>query len=109
MQATTAVSPCSAPSDPQPRLIQAAHEFEAQLMKELLRPLTVNSEDDGSESGSQGVLGDFATEALGQSLSRSGGFGISASVVRSLSRNGPARECEFLPGTEPAGSRMEFK
>lgn len=72
----------------QPRLVQAAHEFEAQMMKELLKPMTggIGMDGDESESGSSGALADFATEALGQSLSKSGGLGIAASILRSLSQ-----------------------
>jgi Rod binding domain-containing protein len=72
---------------PQPRLVQAAHEFEAQMMKELLKPMTRATSMDGDESGSGsgGALADFASEALGQSLSRSGGLGIATSILRSLS------------------------
>lgn len=74
---------------PQPRLIQASHEFEAQLMKELLKPMAVGTSLDGDESDSRSgaVLGDFATEALGQALSRQGGLGIANSILHSLSRN----------------------
>jgi Rod binding domain-containing protein len=74
-------------SPPQPRLVRAAHEFEAQMMKELLKSMTRGTGMDGDESdaGSGGALADFATEALGQSLSRSGGLGIATSILRSLS------------------------
>jgi Rod binding domain-containing protein len=90
MNAIGAISgPRPAAAIPQPRLVQAAHEFEAQLMKELLKPLMAGAKMDGNESdaGSGGVLGDFATEALGQSLSRQGGLGIAASILRSVSQN----------------------
>jgi Rod binding domain-containing protein len=74
-------------SSSQPRLVQAAHEFEAQMMKELLKPMTGGTNIDGedSDSGSGGALADFATEALGQSLSRSGGVGIASTILRNLS------------------------
>jgi Rod binding domain-containing protein len=74
---------------PQPRLVQAAHEFEAQMMKELLKPMTAGASMDGDESDpeSGGVMADFATEALGQSLSQQGGLGIATSILRSLSQN----------------------
>ncbi|MGA2216917.1 MAG: hypothetical protein ABSG51_02470 [Terracidiphilus sp.] len=77
---------------PQPRLVRAAHEFEAQMMKELMKPLTNGSsltgEEDGSDSGCGGALGEFATESLGRALSDQGGFGIAASIVKDLSRSG---------------------
>jgi Rod binding domain-containing protein len=73
----------------QPRLVAAAHEFEAQLMKELLQPMMAGIRLDGEDSDMQngGVLGEFATEALGRALSNNGGLGIATSIVRSLSRN----------------------
>lgn len=67
------------------RLSHAAHEFEAQMMKELIRPMT-RSDDDSEDSGSGGALSDFAGEVLGQSLSGSGGFGIADSILAVLSR-----------------------
>lgn len=108
MYAITSVGQCSAAAVPQPRLVQAAHEFEAQLMKELLRPLTVTTEDDAAAS-SGGALNEFAGETLGQALSRSGGFGISAGILRSLSHNGDAGECVSAKGTESAATAIALK
>ena len=78
---------------PQARLVNAAHEFEAQMMKELLKPLTsvsglTGSEDVDSLTGSEGALGELASEVLGRSLSEHGGLGIANSIIRSLSQNG---------------------
>ena len=77
-------------AQPQPRLARAAHEFEGQLMQELLKPL--NQGDglggDEDEAGSSGALGDFASEALGQALSRHGGLGIADRIVGQLSHSG---------------------
>jgi len=70
---------------PQPRLVQAAHEFEAQLMQELLKPMTNGASLDGEDPGSGGALADFATEALGQALSKHGGLGIATNILHSLS------------------------
>ena len=77
---------------PQPRLVHAAHEFEAQMMQELLKPMTsgdgLDGEDSDSASGSGGALGAFASESLGQALSDHGGFGIATGIVRQLSAAG---------------------
>jgi Rod binding domain-containing protein len=76
---------------PQPRLVRAAHEFEAQMMKELMKPLnhgaylTGGDDDSDDDSGSAGALGEFASEALGKALSEQGGFGIASSIVKQLS------------------------
>ena len=76
---------------PQPRLVKAAHEFEAQMMNELLKPLSDSdglTSDDDANTGSGGALGGFASEALGRALSEHGGLGIADSIVRSLSHSG---------------------
>lgn len=81
---------------PTPRLVRAAHEFEGQMMKELLKPMTagdsVTGEDGDSDSGSGGALGQFASEALAQALSARGGFGIANQIVKELSRSGNQTE-----------------
>jgi Rod binding domain-containing protein len=80
---------------PQPRLVRAAHEFEGQMMKELLKPMTggdaLTGAEDGdldSGAGSEGALSEFAAEALGQALSQRGGFGIADKIVKDLSQAG---------------------
>lgn len=70
---------------PAPRMVRAAHEFEAQMLKELMKPMT-RSEEGDDESKSEGALADFATEALGQALSKAGGFGIADQIISSVSR-----------------------
>lgn len=77
---------------PQPRLVHAAHEFEAQMMQEMLKPLTSGNDLDGEEnetaSGSGGALGAFASEALGRGLSEHGGFGIATHILQQLTPKG---------------------
>ena len=73
---------------PSPRLVHAAHEFEAQMMKELLKPMTAGNGLDGEAgeaAGSGSALGEFGSEALARGLSEQGGFGIANSIVRQLS------------------------
>lgn len=79
---------------PSPRLVNAAHEFEAQMMKELLKPLTENdglTGDEDAAMGSAGALGEFASEALGRAMSDQGGLGIARHIVQDLSRRGEGR------------------
>jgi Rod binding domain-containing protein len=62
-------------------------------MKELLKPMTrasslTGEDDDSSDSGSNGALGEFASEALGRALSNGGGFGIANQIVKELSHSG---------------------
>ena len=82
----------STPATPQPRLVHAAHEFEAQMMQEMLKPLTSGNGLDGEEnetsSGSGGALGAFASESLGRGLSEHGGFGIATHILQQLTPKG---------------------
>lgn len=76
---------------PEPRLVGAAHEFEAQLMKELLQPMTRTSSlaaDDDGDEGEEGALGEFAAESLAGALSAHGGFGVADRIVSQLSHSG---------------------
>lgn len=79
---------------PSPKLVRAAHEFEGQMMKELLKPMTegdalTGTEDDpDAGEGSGGALGEFASESLGQSLSYHGGLGIARQIIQELSHTG---------------------
>jgi peptidoglycan hydrolase FlgJ len=72
---------------PQPRLVKAAHEFEAAMMKELMTPLEPGHDQlggDGDDTGSSSALSSFAGEALGKALSEHGGFGIATKIIHQL-------------------------
>ena len=90
---------------PQARLVHAAHEFEAQMMKELLKPITGSTsltgedEDSSDASGSNSALGQFASDALGQALSRQGGFGIANQIIHDLSQSGSGPKNGKVTGT----------
>jgi Rod binding domain-containing protein len=86
------LQPAQTASAPSPKLVAAAHEFEAQMMKELLKPLSSTGlagedGDEGGDSGSGGALAAYATEAFGKALSNGGGFGVAKSIITSLSRS----------------------
>jgi Rod binding domain-containing protein len=89
-----ATQAAQADSVPSPRLVRAAHEFEGQMMQELLKPmtkgdaLTGTDQDEDSGAGSGGALSEFASEALGQSLSQRGGLGIANQIIQELSHTG---------------------
>jgi Rod binding domain-containing protein len=102
----TAAGTTAGSATPQPRLVKAAHEFEAQMMKELMKPLNDGSSltgadaDGDDDEGSGGALGEFAQEALGRALSERGGFGIATSIVKQLSHAGNQN------GTEPVTGKL---
>ncbi|HZD77542.1 MAG TPA: hypothetical protein VE218_11080 [Acidobacteriaceae bacterium] len=83
-----------------PKLERSAHEFEASLMTELLKPLQegdglTGEDSDGSGAGSEGALSGFASESLARAISERGGFGIADRILHQLeSRNGGAQKEE---------------
>jgi flagellar protein FlgJ len=69
-----------------PRLGRSAHEFEASLMAELLKPMQQSdglTGEEGSDggSGSGGALAGFASESLARAISERGGFGIADRIL----------------------------
>lgn len=75
-----------------PRLVSAAHEFEAQLMKELVKPLnqtnSLTGEDNDSDGGENSTLGAYATDSMARALSDHGGLGIANQIIHQLSKSG---------------------
>jgi Rod binding domain-containing protein len=72
-----------------PKLERSAHQFEASLMAELLKPLQeadglTGEESDGGGSGSGGALSGFASESLAGAISQRGGFGIATRILHQL-------------------------
>jgi Rod binding domain-containing protein len=91
--AMASTSTAAGAAGPQPRLVRAAHEFEAQMLKELLKPMTgkdaLTGEDgESGDAGANSALSEFASEALGKALSQGGGFGIANRIVHDLSHSG---------------------
>jgi peptidoglycan hydrolase FlgJ len=74
-----------------PRLKSAAHEFEASLMQEFLKPLqhdplfapdkSDESDSDSDDQGSSGALMSFGSEAMARAISERGGFGIATKIL----------------------------
>lgn len=77
-----------------PKLKSAAHEFEASLMQEFLKPLQHDSlfapenadgsgdmDSDSEDAGSAGALMSFGSEAMAKAISERGGFGIATKIL----------------------------
>ena len=54
----------------------------------MVTDLTGADDDTDSGAGSNGALGEFASETLGQGLSERGGFGIADRIIQELSHTG---------------------
>ena len=86
MIAALAISSAGAPQQNLKKLSQAAQQFEALLLNNLLRPLEQSfsalpgtGQDSGSDSFSS-----LGTEALSTALSHQGGVGIAQLIVRKM-------------------------
>ena len=71
-----------------PKLASAAHEFEASLMKEFLKPLEHDSlfaedksADGDDQEGSADALMSFGSQAMATAISERGGFGIATMIL----------------------------
>jgi len=87
-----------------PKLASAAHEFEASLMKEFLKPLEHDSlfnEDKGSssddEEGSVGALMSFGSQAMATAISERGGFGIAKMILNHFRADAPPADSGNAP------------
>lgn len=94
------------------KLQSAAHEFEASLMQEFLKPLqqdplfapdksdgSPTDSDDSGDPGSAGALMSFGSEAMAQAISERGGFGIATKILdhfRTTSQTGSASNAEKI-------------
>jgi Rod binding domain-containing protein len=96
-----------------PRLERSAHEFEASLMAELLKPLQetdgLTGEDSGGGAGSGGALGDFASESLARAISERGGFGIADRILRQLNAVSPGKPKTDATGPGSSGLKVSGK
>jgi Rod binding domain-containing protein len=104
----------NSPAAKDPRLERSAHEFEASLMAELLKPLQqtdglTGEGGDGSGAGSGGALGDFASESLARAISERGGFGIAEQILRQLNVGSPGKPKTDATGPVSSGLKVSGK
>jgi flagellar protein FlgJ len=69
----------------QAKLVEAAHQFEATMLQELLKPLQHGQDSWGGEEKSDDSTSDtissFGTEAIAKAISKGGGFGIAKQII----------------------------
>ena len=69
----------------QAKLADAAQQFEAMMLQELLKPMqhgqsSWGGEEKSDDTGSD-TLSSFGTEAIAKAISKGGGFGIAKQIV----------------------------
>ena len=79
-QSTTAIE-----GQKQAKLVDAAQQFEAAMLQELLKPMQHGQDSWGSELKSDDSASDtissFGSEAVAKAISKGGGFGIAKQII----------------------------
>jgi flagellar protein FlgJ len=69
----------------QAKLVDAAQQFEAMMLQEMLKPMRGEQDSWGGEEKSDdsasGTISSFGTEAFAKAISKGGGFGIAKQVI----------------------------
>jgi flagellar protein FlgJ len=73
----------------QAKLVDAAQQFEATMLQELLKPMqhgqnSWGGEEESNDSASD-TISSFGTEAIARAISKGGGFGIAKQIVSKVS------------------------
>jgi peptidoglycan hydrolase FlgJ len=67
------------------KLVDAAQQFEATMLQELLKPMQHGQDSWGGEAknddSSSDTISSFGTEAVAKAISKGGGFGIAKQIV----------------------------
>jgi len=77
-----------AESQRQAKLVDAAQQFEATMLQELLKPMQHGQsswgDEEKSEDSASDTISSFGTEAIAKAISKGGGFGIARRVVEQV-------------------------
>ncbi len=79
-----------AESQKQAKLVDAAQQFEATMLQELLKPMQHGQsswgDEETSEDSASDTISSFGTEAIAKAISKGGGFGIARRVVAQVNQ-----------------------
>lgn len=80
----------SADQQKQAKLADAAEQFEAMMMQELLKPLQAGQDgwggDAQNDDAGADTMSSLGTEAVAKAIAKSGGLGIAKQVIRQVTR-----------------------
>jgi peptidoglycan hydrolase FlgJ len=78
------------PSQKQAKLVDAAQQFEATMLQELLKPMQHGQsswgEEEKNEDSASDTISGFGTESIAKAISKGGGFGIARSVIEQVTQ-----------------------
>jgi flagellar protein FlgJ len=106
MNITPAVSRQVAPGldvQKQAKLVDAAQQFEAMMLQEMLKPMRGGKDSWGGADKSDGdsasdTISSFGTEAFAKAISKGGGFGIARQVISQVELEHQKNSEKKIPG-----------
>lgn len=74
-----------------PKLVDAAQQFESMMLQEMLKPLrsgedSWGGDDEKSSDSSMDTISSFGTEAVATAISKGGGLGIARQVIQQVTK-----------------------
>jgi len=105
--ATRATNEAGKPAAPDPKLLQAAKDFEAIFVRQMLKSVEKTTAAGGTTkpTAGQSTYGSMIVDTLSDSISKGGGLGLADVVARSMmathNLGKPASAPAGTPGTAP--------
>jgi Rod binding domain-containing protein len=97
----TGQSPTAIEGQKQAKLVDAAQQFEAAMLQELLKPMQHGQDSWGgelkSDDSASDTISSFGTEAIAKAISKGGGFGIAKQIVSKVTLEGQRNSEKNLP------------
>ena len=86
------------------KLVDAAQQFEAMLMQEMLKPMRAGQDSWGGEEPNDDAAADtvssFGTEAVAKAIAKGGGLGIARQVIQEVTLEHRRDTEKNQPGTK---------
>jgi Rod binding domain-containing protein len=82
-------APAATDTPKDPKLVNAAQQFESMLLQEMLKPMQSGQDSwggdgDTSSDSSMDTISSFGTEAVATAISKDGGLGIAREVIQQV-------------------------
>ena len=97
---TASVQGGSMDAQKQAKLVDGAHQFEAMLLNEMLKPLKFGEAEssdlsaDESQGGASDTIRGFATEAIGKAIAGKGGMGLAKQIISQVTTEHQRQEAK---------------
>jgi flagellar protein FlgJ len=84
-------APTAAEGAKNPKLVNAAQQFESMMLQEMLKPMRSGEDSwggdaDKSSDASMDTISSFGTEAVATAISKGGGLGIARQVIQQVTQ-----------------------